>query len=33
MRDPEFRKQYIHTIPKDAQLPYYVGPEKNKEPQ
>jgi len=28
MRDPEFRKQYIHTIPKDAQLPYYVGPQK-----
>ncbi|WNY29042.1 PqqA peptide cyclase [Methanimicrococcus stummii] len=29
MRDPEFRKQYIHTIPKDAQLPYYSGPRKN----
>lgn len=25
MRDPEFRQKYIHTIPKDAQLPYYSG--------
>ncbi|MCL2863681.1 MAG: radical SAM protein [Methanimicrococcus sp.] len=26
MRDPKFREQYIHTIPKENQLPYYVGP-------
>ena len=30
MRDPEFRKKYIHTIPEGAQLPYYSG-SKNKE--
>ncbi|MDV0446808.1 PqqA peptide cyclase [Methanosarcinaceae archaeon Ag5] len=30
MRDKDFRSKYIHTIPEDAQLPYYVGP-KNKE--
>lgn len=29
MRDPEFRQKYIHTIPKDQQLPYYVGPKKS----
>ncbi|MDV0445168.1 PqqA peptide cyclase [Methanimicrococcus sp. At1] len=29
MRDPEFRKKYIHTIPKEAQLPYYSGPKKS----
>lgn len=28
MRDPEFRQKYIHTIPKEAQLPYYIGPKK-----
>jgi MoaA/NifB/PqqE/SkfB family radical SAM enzyme len=26
MRDPEFRQKYIHTIPKEAQVPYYSGP-------
>jgi len=30
MRDPEFRKKYIHTIPEGTQLPYYSG-SKNKE--
>ncbi|NOQ48969.1 MAG: radical SAM protein, partial [Methanococcoides sp.] len=24
MRNPEFRKEYIHTIPKDAQIPLRV---------
>ncbi|MDY0266437.1 MAG: radical SAM protein [Methanimicrococcus sp.] len=28
MRDPEFREKYIHSIPKEEQLPYYVGPKK-----
>ena len=29
MRDPEFRRQYIHTIPKEAELPYYSGPKRH----
>ncbi|MDR2945044.1 MAG: radical SAM protein [Methanosarcinales archaeon] len=29
MRDPEFRQKYIHTIPKDAVLPYYSGPKQS----
>jgi len=24
MRNPDFRKRYIHTIPEDAEMPYRV---------
>ncbi|MCL2550171.1 MAG: radical SAM protein [Methanimicrococcus sp.] len=28
MRDPDFRQKYIHTIPKESRLPYYIGPDR-----